>query len=121
VSDEAVDAARALEAGVRIIARMIVKAITAELREQERFFGDAGSGLKAPVSSVGSGVNRPGESLVYSVPEAMKLPGISRATAYNLIQTGQIPCLRFGKRILIPKIALTKLTEEAVSIKPGNA
>jgi len=118
-SDDSTEAIQALETGIKIIARMIVKEITAELKAQERFFGDMGSSLAAPISSGATGVNQPGKSLVYSVTEAMKLLGISRASAYNLIQTRQIPFLRFGKRILIPRVALLKMLEEVGSVKPG--
>ena len=38
--------------------------------------------------------------------------GISRATAYECAQTGQIPSLRFGKRILVPGAALLKLLDD---------
>lgn len=53
------------------------------------------------------------ERLTYSVEEAAKKLGISRAFAYECVQQGLIPHLRMGKRILIPKSALHMLVESA--------
>ena len=47
--------------------------------------------------------------LCLTVPEAAEMLGISRNFAYELVKQGQIPVIRFGKRILIPKIALEKM------------
>ncbi len=43
------------------------------------------------------------EKLSYSVMEAAKLIGISKSNLYRLINQGEIPFIRLGKRILIPK------------------
>ncbi len=47
--------------------------------------------------------------LVLSVEAAGKLLGVSRPTAYKLAKAGQIPTLRLGRRIVVPKAALEKL------------
>ena len=120
-TDDSAEAIQAFESCVKILARMIVKEVMAELKAQERFFGDVGTGLGAPIGPGATGVNQPGKSLVYSVSDAIKLLGISRATAYTLIHTGQMPFLRFGKRILIPRVALMKMLEEVGSVKPGSS
>jgi excisionase family DNA binding protein len=39
----------------------------------------------------------------YSVREAAQLLGISKNSAYQACHKGQIPCLKVGRRILIPK------------------
>ena len=44
-----------------------------------------------------------------TVEEAAVILGISRATAYDAVSRGEIPCLRIGRRILIPKVAMEKL------------
>ena len=51
------------------------------------------------------------ERLVYNVAEARKLLGLSRGLMYEAIRTGQIPSVKFGRRILIPKIALLRILE----------
>jgi excisionase family DNA binding protein len=48
-----------------------------------------------------------------SVPEAAELLGISRNNAYELVKRGELPSVRFGKRILIPKISLKERLAEA--------
>jgi excisionase family DNA binding protein len=45
----------------------------------------------------------------YDVEEAAKVLGIGRNTAYKLIDEGQIPHLRLGKKIRIPKIAIDRM------------
>ena len=39
--------------------------------------------------------------------------GISRAFAYECVARGDIPCIRIGRRILVPKIAVEKMMESA--------
>lgn len=51
--------------------------------------------------------NKP-EKLVYSVPEAAKLLGVSTGNLYRLVDQKQIPGVRIGKRWLISKVALEK-------------
>ena len=51
------------------------------------------------------------EALVVSVPVAAALLGIGRNHAYELCRTGQLPHLRLGKRIVIPKAAIKKLLD----------
>jgi len=59
------------------------------------------------------------ERLTYDVGTAAKLLGLSRGSAYQACLTGQIPHLKIGKRILIPRIALQKLLE-ADGDNPGD-
>lgn len=51
------------------------------------------------------------ERLTYTVMEAAKILGIGRDTAYRAVLEGQIPSIRIGKRLLIPKQALEKLLD----------
>jgi excisionase family DNA binding protein len=44
-----------------------------------------------------------------SVPEAARLLGIGRNTAYEAIRRGEIPALRIGRRLLVPRAALGRL------------
>ena len=44
-----------------------------------------------------------------SVDDAARILGIGRATAYRATQTGELPCLRFGRRIVISTTALQQL------------
>ncbi|MBI4303099.1 MAG: helix-turn-helix domain-containing protein [Chloroflexi bacterium] len=51
------------------------------------------------------------KKLTLSVERAGELLGISRATAYNLAKNGQLPVLRLGHRLVVPKVALQKMLE----------
>lgn len=49
------------------------------------------------------------QPLTLSVTEAAGLLGISRSTAYESVRDGEIPSLRFRRRIVIPKSAIDQL------------
>jgi len=53
------------------------------------------------------------EQLTYSVREAAKLLGLSRNSAYQACLKGEIPHLKIGKRILIPRVQLERMLNEA--------
>jgi excisionase family DNA binding protein len=55
--------------------------------------------------------------LTYSVDEVAKLLGLSRGCAYEGIRTGQIPCIKVGRRILVPRRALESLLSGSTSIQ----
>lgn len=57
-----------------------------------------------------------GERLVYSVPEAGRLLGLSRNAAYEAARRGEIPTLRFGRLLRVPKIPFHRM----VGIPPAN-
>jgi excisionase family DNA binding protein len=48
------------------------------------------------------------------VDEAAKLLGLSRNAAYAAVAAKQIPSLRLGRRIVIPRAALERMLEVAV-------
>ncbi|MHB1774152.1 MAG: helix-turn-helix domain-containing protein [Acidimicrobiales bacterium] len=56
---------------------------------------------------------QPTERLVVSVAEAAALLGISRALGYELAARGELPTLRLGWRIVVPKVALLALLDMA--------
>jgi excisionase family DNA binding protein len=51
--------------------------------------------------------------LVVSVTEAAELLGISRGLAYELARAGQLPSLRLGRRLVVPRAALSAWLERA--------
>lgn len=56
------------------------------------------------------------ERLVMTVEEAGQALGISRATAYTLCNSGEIPALRLGKRrLIVPKAAINALLSKATT------
>ena len=54
--------------------------------------------------------------LTLNVPEAARLLGISRTTAYALAKSGRLPTIRLGKRILVPRQALERLLQDTRSL-----
>ena len=57
------------------------------------------------------------EPIVYSPDEARKLLKISRGLIYEAINTGRIPSIRIGRRILIPRSGLERLLNEGADAK----
>lgn len=55
------------------------------------------------------------ERIVYTVTETAEILGISRPTAFQGVKNGEIPCIRVGRRVLVPKAALEKLLATAGS------
>jgi excisionase family DNA binding protein len=53
------------------------------------------------------------DAATLTVTEVAKLLRISRGSAYEAIQRRQIPHIRIGRRILIPKKALDRLLNSA--------
>ena len=47
--------------------------------------------------------------LTLNVGEAAALLGVSRGTAYTLAKNGQIPVVKLGKRLLVPRAAFERL------------
>ena len=53
-----------------------------------------------------------------SVPEAARVLGIGRITAYRMAASGDLPVLRCGaRRIVVPKAALGKMLDNAGQTK----
>ena len=55
--------------------------------------------------------------LTLTIEEAANLLGIGRQLAYDKVKTGEIPVLKIGRRLLVPRAALEKLLNEP---KPLN-
>jgi excisionase family DNA binding protein len=53
------------------------------------------------------------------VEEVALLQDISRSFAYEAVGRGEIPHVRIGRRILVPKSALTALTASAGEASTG--
>ena len=49
--------------------------------------------------------------LVLTVTEAAAALGISRAHAYELVARGELPSLRLGRRIVVPRRCLERLVD----------
>jgi len=104
--------ARQLEDGLRVLARIIARAVMKErsLIGKARFDESSESLARAHRGAIAT---EPDEPLTCSVAETAKMLGLSRNSAYEAIRTGQIPSIRFGKRVFVPRVALNRMISEA--------
>jgi excisionase family DNA binding protein len=49
------------------------------------------------------------ERKTYNIEEAGRLLGVGRNQAYEAAKSGQIPTIKIGKRLLVPKVALDRM------------
>ncbi|HET6665286.1 MAG TPA: helix-turn-helix domain-containing protein [Acidimicrobiales bacterium] len=54
---------------------------------------------------------KPDQRLTISVEEAGRLLGISRGLAYELVNRGELPSVRLGRRIVVPRRALDRMLD----------
>ena len=47
--------------------------------------------------------------LTYTIEEAAKLLGVSRGSAYEAARRGELPTLRLGRRLVVPRARLEEL------------
>ncbi len=59
--------------------------------------------------------------LTLTVGEAARLLRLSRAFTYELVARGELPSLRFGRRIVIPRIAIERILNDPVDALPPPA
>ena len=57
-------------------------------------------------------ISEPMQRRTVTVEQAGEILGISRASAYTLAGTGEIPTIKLGRRRLVPKAALDRLLGE---------
>ncbi len=55
--------------------------------------------------------DRPKQTL--KIEEVAQILGIGRQTAYSLANSGQLPTLRLGRRLVVPIAALERMLAEA--------
>lgn len=61
--------------------------------------------------------------LTLTIEEAAKVLGIGRQLAYERVKTGEIPVIKIGRRLLVPKAALDKLLSEPqalINLRPAS-
>ena len=96
----------------------------AQLRELQEVLSVASgdSGPRSRGDRLGAGAAPDGalERLTLTVEEAAKVLGISRAFAYESVRRQDLPSVRIGRRILIPKSALERLLDAAMPAEPED-
>jgi len=61
------------------------------------------------------------DKLTLSVEEAAKVLGIGRNLCYDRVKTGEIPVIKIGRRLLVPRAALEKLLADPQPLNPAPA
>jgi excisionase family DNA binding protein len=54
----------------------------------------------------------------YSVPEAGRRLGLSKNAAYEAARRGELPVLRFNRKLRVPRVAFERMLAEAKPQKP---
>jgi excisionase family DNA binding protein len=57
------------------------------------------------------------DRLTWTVPEAARLLGISKDTAYEAARRGELPVKVIGRRMLVPRAALLRLLDGAHEVE----
>lgn len=50
--------------------------------------------------------------LTLTVPQAAEVLGISRVLAYELVARGELPTVRLGRRVVVPRRALERFIDD---------
>jgi excisionase family DNA binding protein len=61
-------------------------------------------------------MTEPDRPMTYTVEEAAKLLRIGRNQAYDAVKSRELPTIKIGKRILVPRAALEKMLAKAGAI-----
>ena len=101
---------QALENELKILARMIVRTVMREILLQGTtvYKGDVEPTTLSPKMNS----EQEEQSLLLNVRDGARLLRVSRSRVYELVHARQIPSVRFGKRILIPRAQLARFIEE---------
>lgn len=73
---------------------------------------NVGKGWLGNMENTNSNLTTRQEKLTYSIPEFAGLIGVGRNLVYQLVDKGEIPCLRLGNRKVIPAWVLDRMLEE---------
>ena len=63
---------------------------------------------------IGVGSESTGSTLILTIDEAAVVLRISRQSAYEAARRGEIPTIRLGRRILVPRRALERLIDSDI-------
>jgi excisionase family DNA binding protein len=53
------------------------------------------------------------ERQTYTIEQAAKIIGVSRNTGYDAAKSGQLPTIKVGRRLLVPRVALERMLATA--------
>src|SRR5262249_54132377 len=100
----------------RLVRRLIVRRIPADVHPRR-----SGTYSVGPRRRIRAMTSSSGARLTMRVEEAARLLGISRGLAYELVNRGELPALRLGRRLVVPTEALEDLVASAGNAGRGTA
>lgn len=106
--------ARLPEAADEPLLALLLGAVLARLRELPGLPGGFDGLSAVPTVTVD-----PAASPVLSVAAAADALGISASFAYTLVRRGELPSVRLGRRIVVPRIAVEHLLAEGLARTHG--
>jgi excisionase family DNA binding protein len=112
MTSNALEETKTLEAGINALGRMIASAFMDKISTRSRNHSRPIWDNNIQDSFDNSG-DREETRLALSVGESAKLLGVNKTSVYEAVRTGQLPSIKFGRRILIPRTQLIKILEEA--------
>ena len=97
--------------GFKVLTQMMARAIAEEcFTREESLLKRNNISYSSEVTN--DAINEKPKRSAISVTEVSKLLGLSRSVIYEAVHTGQIPSIRIGSRILIPRVALSRFLGE---------
>jgi len=60
------------------------------------------------------------DRVTWTVRETAERLGITLSTAYAYVESGQLPSIKLGRRLLIPRAAVLQLVDEAMDQWGGS-
>jgi excisionase family DNA binding protein len=70
---------------------------------------------RSGVTMQGTRRDTPDERLILTIDEAARALGIGRNSAFAAAHRGEIPTIRIGRRLLVPKVAFEKMLANCIS------
>ena len=95
---------------LKILARIMARAIAEEISTKEKSLHRRDSN-SSHLESTNDAAGEQQKRLVMSVSEVAKLFGLSRSATYQVVHSGQIPSIRIGSRIFVPRVALSRFLD----------
>jgi len=92
----------------------------AELADGLRNAVDGGISATSRVHAGVGAISEAPTRLTWTVEEAAIALGISRAFAYDAVRRGEIPAIKIGRRILVPRSALAQLLQSSEKSEGGE-
>ena len=70
-----------------------------------------------PMNTPTNPKKQPEARLVLTITETAGALGISRTLAYELVRRGELPAIRLGRRIVVPRVQLNRLVQAGDAVE----